>query len=187
MDPKQSLDLIRTMIDKARFNFSRGSFYFILWGGLLIAAGLFEFFMLRTGGGELAYLGWPVVGISGGIASFVYGARTSKVDPVTHLDRVYSGIWVTYFITLFILIISMVNQQHNPGSYIMILTGLPTVLTGYVLRFKPLLIGGIVFWVLGVGSLFMPVEYRPLVFCFCILVGYLIPGLMMKYSQPKHV
>lgn len=183
MDAEQSLQIISTMIDKARFNFRRGSFYFILWGTLLIGAGVSEFVLRSVLQTHLAFVGWPIAGILGGIASSVYGARSSKLEAVTHLDRVYSSLWFIYFITLIILIISMVNQQIDPGAYIMIITGLPTALTGYILRFKPLLIGGILFWVLGITSFFLPEEYRSLVFSFAILVGYLIPGLMMKYQK----
>lgn len=187
MTAKQSLDIIQSMIDKARFNFARGSFYFILWGVLLIAAGISEFVLGRVLESYWAFIGWPIVGVLGGISSFVYGARTSKNDMINHLDRIYSSLWVSYFITLAIMIITMANNQQDPGGYVMIVTGLPTFLTGYILRFRPLMVGGVVFWVLGILSLYFLEEYRSLIFSFSVLLGYLVPGLMMKTIKREYV
>ncbi len=38
---------------------------------------------------------------------------------------------------------------------IIVLTGLPTFLTGQLIRFRPLILGGILFWVLGAISYFV--------------------------------
>ena len=187
MTAEQSMKIIHEMINKARFNFSRGSFYFILWGFLLIGAGVYEFVMNKVIDSDLAYTAWPVIGVIGGILSFVYGARSGRGEPLSHLDRVYSGIWITYLATLVLFITGSVSQGVNPGGYIMVLTGLPTFLTGFVLRFRPLIYGGVGFWALGFMSLFIFDEYRSLIFAVSIAQGYLIPGFLMRNLKEDHV
>lgn len=187
MTTDQSFKIIHEMINKARFNFSKGSFYFILWGFLLVGAAVYEYYFDRILHSEWAWAAWPVVGILGGIVSGIYGARSSKGEPLTHLSKIYSGIWVTYFATLALFIIGIVSNGVNPGSYIMILTGFPTFLTGLVLKYKPLQIGGVGFWVLGFLSIYLFEEYRSLIFALSIFQGYLIPGFMMRQIQRDHV
>ena len=65
----------------------------------------------------------------------------------------------------------------------MILTGLPTFTTGQLMRFKPLIIGGLLFWVLGTISFFVD----PLWMCILNIVGmtfgYIVPGFMLKRQE----
>lgn len=180
MTEEQGMKIIHDMINKARFNFGKASFHFILWGFLLVAAAIYEYCILHYGQSKWAFVSWPVVGIVGGIASAVYGVCSGKGEPMTHLDRIYAGIWITYFATLFLFIVAAVEQEMNPGSYIMILTGLPTFLTGFVLRFRPLKIGGIGFWVLGFVSLTLFSDYSSLIFALSMVQGYLVPGFLMR-------
>jgi len=56
-----------------------------------------------------------------------------------------------------------------------------------VLRFRPLKLGGMSFWVLGIVSLFVPQPYRSLVFSLAILLGYLIPGYLLKQNENRRV
>ena len=180
MTNDQRLALITDMINKARFNFSRGSFYFILWGVLLFASAIYEYIADRLMDIPMPWIGWPIVGIVGGVLSALYSRRMYSDQPTTHLDRVYSAIWTVYFLTLVMLVIAWVSQRINPGSYILIVTGFPTFLTGYILKFKPLQWGGVIFWSLGLLSLFFLDEYRSLIFALAMIIGYVVPGLMMR-------
>lgn len=187
MTNEQRMALITDMINQARFNFSKGSFYFILWGAILFLAAIFEFIGSNTFGGNLPFMGWPAMGILGGIISAVYSSRQYRNDPMTHLDRVYSSIWLSFFIILVILVVVMVKAHIAPGSYILIITGFPTFLTGRVLKFKPLQWGGFAFWLIGLFSLFVLPEYKVLFFAGAMILGYLVPGLMMRNQKAEDV
>jgi len=62
----------------------------------------------------------------------------------------------------------------------LIVTGLPTYFTGSILKLKELRYGGGVFWVLGLVSIFSSPEYSSLIFALAIVLGYLVPGMIMK-------
>ncbi len=66
LTPEQSLKLIESMIGQAKRSFQRMSFYFLLWGGLLLVATLTEYCMGRAGLPN-GWLGWPILGTLGGI------------------------------------------------------------------------------------------------------------------------
>ncbi len=180
---EQRLAIISEMVTKACFNFSRGSFYFILWGVLLFISAIYEYPADQVLELSAPWIGWPIAGVVGGIISAVYSRKAYSDQPSSHLDRVYSSIWMVYFLTLILLVVAWVSNKVNPGSYIMILTGFPTFLTGYILRFKPLQWGGVAFWVLGFVSLYWLEDYRSLIFALSMILGYAVPGFMMRSIQ----
>jgi len=188
LTPDESLRLINEMILKAKRSFTNMSFYFILWGVLLFAAGILEYYLDRVIHYEHSYMGWPIVGVLGAIASSVKGARDErKAGATAYMDKVFMFLWMGFMITLLLLIIGTVGNQLNPGSFIIILTGLPTFVSGGVMRFRPLIIGGIIFWAIGIGSFFLLDEYRSLLFSLSILMGYIIPGLLLKRAENEQV
>lgn len=176
LDTQESLRIIEDMIQKAKFNFSQGSFYFILWGFLLIGAALVQQFY----GGEMSWIGWPIAGVIGGIGSGIYGARSSKDQPMMHLDKMYSAIWIVFFVTIIFLLAGLVGNGIDPNGYIMIIAGFPTLLTGLILKFKPLQYGGVGFFILGVASIFFLQEWSSLIYAVSMVQGYLIPGFIMR-------
>jgi hypothetical protein len=179
LEPNQSLQIIDQMVQRARFNFSKGSVFFIIWGALLTCSAVYEFIAGQLLNQSNSWIGWPIVGVIGGIASYIYGERISKELVGTHLDRMYSLIWTVFFATLAILIVALVSNEIDPGSYVLILTGMPTFFTGKLLRFKPLQFGGVGFWVIGILSLYFLQDFTSLLFALAIAQGYLLPGVIM--------
>lgn len=177
---QKSLQIIEEMVQKARFNFSGNAFYFILWGVLLLASSIFEFTASQLGYSSIAWLGWPVVSIIGGLISAFYSSKNKESNQILHLDRMYVQVWIAFGLTLFVLIFGLVYKGINPNPFVMMLAALPTYLTGKIIGFKPLVYGGIVFGALGVVSLFVPSGMVSLVYSLSMILGYIIPGFMMK-------
>lgn len=183
LSPEQSLKLIESMIGQAKRSFQRMSFYFLLWGGLLLAATLTEYFVARAGLPN-GWMGWPVLGTLGGIIAGMYGSREGKkAGATTFTDTVFMWVWVAFTITLVIVIVSSVAVGSAPGPWVSILTGMPTFITGGILRFRPLMIGGVLFWVFGLLSLFVWPEHGALLFGLALLLGYIIPGILLKRQE----
>ena len=65
-------------------------------------------------------------------------------------------------------------------SYILLLAGYPTFLSGFIIKFKPLIFGGICFWVVALLVHFAGPCLAPLGTPVAMLIGYLIPGYMLK-------
>jgi hypothetical protein len=61
------------------------------------------------------------------------------------------------------------------------LTGLPTFITGQAMRFRPLMLGGVLFWIAGVAMLFVTGPLGVLViYCVAMVLGYILPGILLK-------
>jgi len=186
MNEQESLQIIKNMISKAKESHHRNSFYFILWGIILIVAALTEYFVAHKMGSPFGFLGWMVGGIAGGIISGVYGSRESKrLGYEAFMDKVYSATWGGFGITMVILLVCAVINKINPIPLVLIVTAIPTFISGSITKFKPLQFGAVVFWILGAGSFFAPVEMQSLVFCAAISLGYLLPGILLKNLENK--
>lgn len=181
--PEESLQIIKSMIAKTRQSFHHNSFYFLLWGILMFVAGLSEYWLLKTEY-PLHWIGWPVLSVLGGVASAIYGFRQErKIGGETFADKMIGYVWLTYGISLICMIFTAILVNVNPGILVLLLTGLPTFLTGAILRHKPLLFGGVVFWAAGLACLLVAPIYVPLIFSGAILLGYLIPGFTLLKSE----
>lgn len=185
MTPEQSLKLIESMIGQAKQSFSRLSFYFLLWGFLLIGAMLTSYLLVLNGAGAGQGLIWGIVGVVGGVASAVHGAREGKKEKVSNpMDSLVGWVWASFVITMIIMIICSNSTGNDPGANITLLTGMPTFLTGQIVRFRPLIFGGILFWIAGIIMHFTH-DTAMLVglYCGAMLLGYIIPGFMLKRQE----
>ena len=105
----------------------------------------------------------------------------------THLEKVLEYVWYGYIITLIIILVGTISNGVQPNAYVMILTALPTFITGIGINFRPLVIGAFIFWILGIVSFYMSVPYTSLIFSGAILAGYLIPGYLLRKEEQKNV
>ncbi len=187
-NPEESIALIQSMIARSRRNFKHNSFYFLLWGILMFAGGLTEFFLLQSQY-DLFWIGWPVLSIVGGIGTGIYAMRQKGYSAgESYADTITGYVWLTYGISLFCMIITGIMTNTNPGILVLLLTGLPTFLTGRIIKHQPLIIGGIVFWIAGLAGLLVDPLYVPLIFSTAILFGYLFPGFtLLKAEKTNHV
>ncbi|MBK7384139.1 MAG: hypothetical protein IPI81_12565 [Flavobacteriales bacterium] len=185
LTPEQSLKVIESMIGQAKKSFSRMSFYFLLWGVLLIVA-MAATYLLRNGSEAFSQgASWGIAGLIGGILSSIHGAREGRRQPVNNpMDRVIGWIWGAFVITMMIVIAASVSNHQDPGGMITLLTGFATFLTGQIMRFKPLIIGGVLFWIAGLAMHFTndPLTLTAL-YCGSMFFGYIIPGLMLKNQE----
>jgi hypothetical protein len=179
LTPQESLDLISSMIKQAKGNVKYNSFYFLLWGWAIVFVNLVIYLLLTftdlsNGKANLAWLSLlPVV-----LIYFIRGYTQTKKSPiVTHLEAVVGWLWITYFATI-LIIMGIINFQIN--SLILIITALPTFVTGKALKFKPLVVGGVLFWCFGITSFFIPFNVQYLVSSVAYGIGYLVPGYLLK-------
>ncbi len=183
MTPAQSLEVIQHMVRQAKRSVQKSNYYFLLWGSLFATAGVIDH-ALRVNGFDLHWLVWPVMGLIGAVLSGIRGAREGRESGVmTMMDRVQMWLWISYTITLVLVIVAVVSSGGDPNAYVLLLTGLPTFVSGVLIRFKPLVIGGMLFWAIGLVLLFALQEHSSLVFAFALLVGYIIPGILLKRHE----
>jgi len=185
LKPEESLQIIEKMIQRTKGNLHDSSFYFLLWGWIILLANAGQI-ILNYIEHDKSYLIWLLI-IPGIIASAVYGARHGKkAKASTHLDKINFMIWMAFLACYFTLMIFMKSLNYQIVPIIFLLTGNATFLTGVVIKFKPLIWGGIVFLAGTFAYFLLPGAYFQFVSPAVIILGYLIPGYMLKSQNKKN-
>jgi hypothetical protein len=180
------MKIIREMIATSKNNLRDNSFFFLLWGWLVLAASLLHFVLLKAGW-EYAFLPWPVLMISGSIISVIAGYRMGrKAKVISHVDKMIIYLWYSFMVVIVIIIVmSILNRMAWTTTYPLIISlyGLGTFVSGGVLKFRPLIVGGIACWVICVFAFFVPPSYVLLLIGLSIIISYLVPGYMLKTKE----
>lgn len=180
MTGEESLKIITEMINKTKVNIRQGSFHLLFWGWLLTFCGLSAWILAKFTSYEHPYYVWMLV-IPGAFVSMIYGfVNGRKAQVHTYASTLYTWTWIGFFIAAMVLFIVQAKDMQSITSYILLLAGLPTFLSGFIIKFKPLILGGICFWVIALVVNFAGPSLAPLGTPIAVLVGYLIPGYMLK-------
>jgi hypothetical protein len=189
LTPEESLQIIQKSISNSRKNMREGSFYYLLWGWALILASLANYFLTRYLIRHERYddimlmslLAWGVFLVAVVIVQFVYLSRKGKKGRViTHLDRYLKLVWITGGMLMGLMTFLSLKVGAYPTPFILGVTAMATALSGLVTRFRPLVIGALVFLCAAVISSFLNGTDQLLVFAVAMVLGYLIPGYIIR-------
>lgn len=183
LNPQQSLDLIASMIQQAKGNVKKSSFYFLIWGWTIVVANLGVYFLIKFTDVKNPYLMFAIT-LPMALVTAIYSIRHERsVNVTTHLDQIHKWLWIGFGINCFIFAFvgRYIGWMVNP--VIITMCALPTFVTGVALKFKPLMFGGIVFWVAGIALFFVAKDDQHLLAALAIALGYLVPGYMLRKSE----
>jgi hypothetical protein len=111
----------------------------------------------------------------------IYGAVTGRKAKVqTYADKLYMWTWIGFLFAAIVLFIVQSDRMENVTPYILLLAGFPTFLSGFIVKFKPLIAGGICFWVIAILVHFAGPSLALLGTPVAMFTGYLIPGYMLR-------
>jgi len=183
LSKSESLELITQMISEAKRGYARGgSFYFLLWGWVVLLANLGHYVLAQLSYPH-AHMVWLIT-IPAAIASSIYGARQRKTAQVqNHLNSMYGLIWLSMLVGAFTIILSMEGSNIYINGIVLTFAGIGTFLSGSLLRFKPLIFGALALWLAGILAFFAHPVDQFLIGAVGILAGYLVPGYMLKRAE----
>jgi hypothetical protein len=186
LTPEESLLVIHQTIEKAKRNVQDNGFHLLLWGILVVAASLVDFYMtLRQGTGNPHYA-WaimPVIGIP--IAIFYESRRHRPAVQRNTIHKWYSMVWLGFGISLPMLIAFAAVQHLSPTQPILVLTGFALYMSGIVLSFRPLVWGAAIVWAGAVVCLLTSVAWHALIMAIVVALGYLVPGYLLQRAKKR--
>lgn len=184
--PQQSLQVIEAMISKTKANMKENRFYFLLWGWVSFCAILSQFFLKVVLHSRYHYLVWLIV-IPTVVITIVHTRRRNKnYLAKTYIGESMSHLWTGIGISFFILSFIISNTKEgwlNGYPFFILFYGLGTFVSGKILQFTPLIVGGIFNWALAIVSIYVPFDYQILLAAAAILTSYIIPGHMLKQDK----
>lgn len=179
----EKLNVIYDMIENSKTRIRGNAFFYLLWGWLVLAASLSHFIMMKSGI-FYSFLAWPVMMTAGMIISVITGIRMGKQAGYrTHIDTAVIYLWYGFFFALLVILAFSIGGKIPwpvTNVLIIVLYGLGTFVSGGILKFKPLIIGGICCWIIALGVFIIPGEYTLLLVSVSIIIAYLIPGYLLR-------
>lgn len=183
---EESLTIIQSMIDRAKSKMSQNGFHFLLWGVLVIAASITQYFLVQGGMGNSSNIVWLIMPAIGVPAGFIYESRRNKSATAQgYNDKTYNMVWLGFGITLGLGIFACVRGGMSPMPIILCIVGLATFISGSIYRFKLLTIGGIVFWAAAIACAFINGPEQLLINAGATFIGYIIPGIALWNNYKK--
>lgn len=181
----ESLQLITSMISKAKNDYADTGIASLMWGSIITFCGLITFANYWWKIRWLDNIWWlPAVALIPQI--FISYTERKRQKFKAHHDQFMGGIWLSFAITLFLL--SFYTSKFNvpnPNSLFIIIYGIPTFATGFARRFMPMIIGGIACWVLAIVCMYIAFPYTMLLTAVAAQVAWFIPGLILRRRYRK--
>ncbi len=180
---QESLEVIASTIRQTKENMKEQSFYYLLWGWLTLVAALSQYVIRVFMASRLDYIPWLVVAPVGIVATLIRGKQDNRQRGyVTYLGTFLQYFWMVLGLSFFLVVFISVTLQVNATIFTLFLAGLGTLVSGLAMKFKPMIAGGVLFYVLSVISVFVPGSVTLLLFVLGIALGYLLPAYLLKKS-----
>ncbi len=189
-DMQQRLDLIESMIKRARNNFSENGHLYIVWGWFIFACCLVHYFAGNLMGYKQAYQVWWLCWAVIPYMIWYIRSQKKKERVRTYTDEIMNAVWIAFGISAFLLSF-VIGGNIGQGMekvilpVCLVLYAIPTLLCGVILRFRPLVIGGIVCWLLAVASVFIAMREHVLLIALAMVAGWLVPGYQLRSRYRK--
>jgi len=185
-DPKQSLLLIESMINRAKDKFAEDGLMYLLWGWVVLVCSLTQFVLMHFFKYPYHWVVWFASWIIV-IYQVVYIRKKIRRRRVrTYTGYILGYVWLTFVIVIFLL--AFLIGRLTEGDYyihispiLLTIYGIPIFLSGIILRFKPLVIGGIGCWILSIVAMLIGnYDYQFLLIPLAMIIAWIIPGYLLR-------
>ena len=108
-EAEKQIQYIEEIFATTKGNLSSGSVHFLLWGWLVFAAGLINYFLMNHTAVENDWIAWPILMDFGALFAIYLGRKESKESTVTtKIDKMLVSLWSGFGITLVAMLSAMV-------------------------------------------------------------------------------
>jgi len=192
MTPDESLALISEMINNLKEDYKNNAYYFILWGWTITLASISHFILLLL---LHRFDLYSMMGLSSmliwvlfvGVAILIQYIHLAKHKPRNSslYNRVIKALWLAAGINMAVIITICIKFEIYPPVLILPVVGMATLIMGLMMHFKPLIAGGFLFFTAALIAAFWLYEYSLIVNAVAIILGYLIPGYMLRKAKSE--
>jgi hypothetical protein len=173
-------------------NYKDSGKFFLLWGWMLTFASFSHFIILKILHSKEAYnlMGWLSIGnwavfiFITFIIQYFMNRKINKDKKVySHLDSYIQYLWTVSGASMFVATFICFKLGIVPPTIILLITGIATTISGLLIKFKPLVFGGMAFFIFSIASTYVTNENTLLITGAAIICGYLIPGYLLKSAK----
>lgn len=187
--PEESLQLISKTIEETKKNVMESGHMMILWGSITCVVFGSQYIFSLTGLYKHFDIIWTTILFPlGAIYSYFYISKTIKKKnlPKTILGRIFSTMGWVLGINMMVLGFFFGHQIGIALAPIfLVFWAFFIILVGVSIKFKPLLIGGILLNLIGFGTFLINRDYHGLSLIVGSLLGLIIPGILLNLAKNR--
>ncbi|MCU0421682.1 MAG: hypothetical protein MUC81_02635 [Bacteroidia bacterium] len=191
MKEREALLVIEEMINSTKNDVKDNGFYYLIWGWLVFISSLTDYILLVGFNNDAHALVWGILMPLGGLISFVRGRMDVKNQRVkTYIDDTIKHLTIAFTVSIFIVCIIMpITNKHWQSFFptLMVVYAFGVFVFGGILKSKPLIWGGIANWVCAILAFFFGYDVQLLLLATAVLLGFIIPGHILKARFKAHV
>lgn len=148
--PLESLKVIRTMIDKTKHDISVQSPYFLLWGWFTFAGCVGQFLLNVVFEYRHHYFVWFITIPCIIISRYMAARNKNRARARTYIDESMTFLWTGVGISVVVLSVLFIKLGFQfCFPFFILFYGMGAFISGRILYFQPLVIGGIISWCLA--------------------------------------
>jgi hypothetical protein len=172
------------MINKARNRFSENGHLYLVWGWSIMIITILQFVMAQYHWHDQPNMVWMLTLLPFAYMMIYLRRRVKRQTVRTYTDEIIGYVWMVFSVLMFLSGFTLGSGRVLFAAYPLALAlyGMPTFLSGTILRFKPLVAGGIGCWLLCVAAAFTPHQYHILMLSLAVLVAWIIPGYWLQHK-----
>jgi hypothetical protein len=202
LSEKESLEVISTMIAKAKESYHDNGTGSILWGVIITLCSLVTWAEMQFGF-SLPFDIWLLT-LAAVIPTIILSIRDDRRRKVKSYDQTAMDyVWTCFGIAMFLIIfinsaannafISLKDTIEQAGlprpevrfadfslAYMLVMYGIPTLVTAGIKDFKPMLLGGIICWVSAVLAVYTDLKTDMLMMAVSATMAWLVPGIILN-------
>ncbi len=182
---EQSLQVIQSMIQKAKNDVASNSFYFLLWGWLIFIAAILHFALMMFTDFEYPYFAWNLMWI-GGIASIVKGIKESRKTIVkTFVGEAmkYFGVSQAILYVGLVIVFGKYDLWEISFPFYILMYAVACFFMGALIQFPLLKVTGLLCLPIIIISLYVSFQWQLLLLALAILISYIIPGYVLRGKE----
>lgn len=186
---KESLELIASMIKKAKGSYIESGVGPLFWGVLITFCSLVTYVQMVFHF-KLGFDIW-LLSLFALVPQAYFSWRSRKQKHfIGHDETVINYVWTTFTICIFML--SFYTYKTNAANSIalyMMIFGVPTFITGGMCKNSPMVVGGVICWLCSIASYYVGFPNGMLLMAISATSAWLIPGIIFRrrYMKLKNV
>ena len=186
----EDIQLIRDMIEKTKEKAAESWKFFSVWGFLIIAAIVGHYALVYFEIFNVIWINWIVFMLVGVFLSIFYigkkektsGATTYAENAIGHLSFACG---IAFMLAGFVFPILKLYTYGEIPVVISMIVGILLFVIGGIYEWNLLKWSALLWWLGGVGMIFIHWHYRALACVPLIILGYLVPGFILRSQYKK--
>lgn len=185
LSSQESLELIASMIAKAKNDYQETGISALFWGSIIFFCSVVTFFNYYWRIPALSFI-WLLTFVAI-VPQILISARERKMRKHRgYYEDMIGGIWISYAVAVSLMTCYLyIFDIYQSDFMFLLLYGIPTFATGYAKRFTPMIVGAIICWVFSILSFYTPFPYFMLYNAAGALLAWFIPGLIFRKRYLK--